>query len=124
MADWIAQGRANGQTLAQAEAAADWKPLSQFPEFGEALAALLVPPRVASQDRRKSRLAAGVLGIVLGGLGVHRFYLGYVGIGIAQIVVTLCTAGVGALWGFIEGILILVGSTITTDYEGNPLKDP
>lgn len=122
--DWITQGRANAQTLAQVEGATDWKPLSQMPEFGAQLTALIAPPIVQNFDTRKSRLAAGILGIVLGGLGVHRFYLGYVGIGVAQIIVTFCTAGIGAIWGFIEGILILVGSTITTDADGKPLKEP
>ena len=70
----------------------------------------------------KSKLAAGLLGIFLGGFGVHRFYLGYVGIGIAQIIVTLVTFGMGALWGFIEGILILTGS-INKDAKGQPLKE-
>jgi TM2 domain-containing membrane protein YozV len=70
----------------------------------------------------KSKLAAGLLGILLGGLGVHRFYLGYVGIGIAQIAVTIVTCGAGAIWGFIEGILILVGS-FNKDAQGRPLKD-
>ena len=70
----------------------------------------------------KSKLVAGLLGIFLGGFGIHRFYLGYTGIGIIQIVVTLITCGAGALWGFIEGILILVGN-INTDAQGNPLTD-
>ena len=43
----------------------------------------------------KSKLVAGLLGIFLGSLGIHRFYLGYVGIGILQIVVTIVTFGVG-----------------------------
>jgi TM2 domain-containing membrane protein YozV len=55
-------------------------------------------------------VAAGLFGILLGGLGVHRFYLGHIGVGIAQIAVTLVTCGAGALWGFIEGILILTGN--------------
>jgi TM2 domain-containing membrane protein YozV len=71
----------------------------------------------------KSKLAAGLLGIFVGGLGVHRFYLGYTGIGIAQIFVTLLTLGVGALWGFIEGILILTGAAIKKDAKGRPLKE-
>ncbi len=71
----------------------------------------------------KSKLAAGLLGIFVGGLGVHRFYLGYIGIGIAQIFVTLLTFGVGALWGFIEGILILTGAGIKKDAKGRPLKE-
>lgn len=71
----------------------------------------------------KSKLVAGLLGILLGGLGIHRFYLGYIGIGVLQIVVTMVTCGAGSLWGFIEGILIIAGSTITTDAEGRPLTD-
>ena len=70
----------------------------------------------------KSKLAAGLLGIFLGGFGIHRFYLGYIGLGIAQIAVTLITCGIGALWGFIEGILILTG-TINLDGQGRPLKE-
>ena len=73
--------------------------------------------------RQKSKVAAGILGILVGGLGIHRFYLGYVGIGILQIVVTILTCGAGSLWGFIEGILILCGTTITTDADGVPLTD-
>jgi len=57
----------------------------------------------------KSRVAAGILGILLGWIGVHRFYLGSIGIGICQIVVTLVTFGLGGLWGFVEGIVILAG---------------
>ena len=70
----------------------------------------------------KSKMVAGLLGIFLGGFGVHRFYLGYTKMGIIQIVVTLVTCGIGAWWGLIEGILILCGKTITTDVEGNPLE--
>ena len=58
----------------------------------------------------KNKLVAGLLGIFLGAYGVHNFYLGYVGKGIAQIFVTIFTCGIGSLWGFIEGILILTGS--------------
>lgn len=66
----------------------------------------------------KSKMAAGLLGIFLGGWGIHNFYLGYTG----KIFVTLFTCGIGAIWGLIEGIMILTGS-INTDAEGNPLVD-
>ena len=72
---------------------------------------------------QKSKLTAGLLGIVLGGWGIHRFYLGYTTMGIIQIVVTLVTCGIGSIWGLVEGILILCGKTITTDANGNPLGD-
>jgi TM2 domain-containing membrane protein YozV len=71
----------------------------------------------------KSKVAAGLLGIFLGGFGIHRFYLGYTTIGILQIVVTLATCGIGSIWGFIEGILILCGQNITTDSNGVPLQN-
>lgn len=70
---------------------------------------------------QKSKIAAGLLGIFLGGFGVHNFYLGYIGKGIAQIISTFCF-GIGFIWGFIEGILILTGS-ISTDANGIPLKE-
>lgn len=43
---WIAEGRLSGQTLTQAEGTTGWKPLSEFPEFGPALAAKGVTPGV------------------------------------------------------------------------------
>lgn len=70
----------------------------------------------------RSRLVAGLLGIFLGGLGIHRFYLGYTTIGIIQIVVTFATCGIGLLWGMVEGILVLTG-TIDRDADGNTLLD-
>lgn len=71
----------------------------------------------------KSKIVAGLLGIFLGGWGIHRFYLGYTKMGIIQIIVTLVTCGAASLWGVIEGILILCGTQITTDANGNPLQD-
>jgi TM2 domain-containing membrane protein YozV len=76
----------------------------------------------------KSRLAAGLLGIFLGGLGIHRFYLGYTTIGIVQIVLTVVlgifTFGLVGLWGLIEGIMILAGASyFRQDAKGIPLRD-
>ena len=68
----------------------------------------------------KSRLAAGLLGILLGGFGAQRFYLGYTGIGVAQLVVTFLTCGLGAIWGLIDGIVILAGG-VNRDADGVPL---
>ena len=39
LCEWIQQGRVSAQTLAQAEGQTDWRPVSAFPEFAEALAA-------------------------------------------------------------------------------------
>ena len=76
----------------------------------------------ANANAPKSKLAAGLLQIFLGCFGVGRFYLGYTGIGVAQLLVSLFTCGIGAIWPFIDGILILTGS-VTTDAEGNPLGE-
>ncbi|MCM1132509.1 MAG: TM2 domain-containing protein [Ruminococcus flavefaciens] len=70
----------------------------------------------------KSKMAAGLLGIFLGGFGIHNFYLGYTTRGIIQLILTVCSCGIGSIWGFVEGILILCGS-INTDADGNPLGD-
>ena len=87
-------------------------------------ASLALPPEA------KSKIAAGVLGILLGVFGVHRFYLGFVGVGLTQVLLStvggLLTCGVSTLaveiWGLVEGILILCGS-INRDAHGMPLKD-
>lgn len=77
----------------------------------------------------KSKIAGGLLGIFLGSLGVHNFYLGYTNKAVAQLLLTLvgwilCGLGpiAAGIWGLIEGILILTGS-INQDANGNPLSD-
>lgn len=70
---------------------------------------------------RKSRLVAGLLQIFLGAFGVGRFYLGYTSIGLGQLFTNfLC--GIGYIWAFIDGILILCGR-VKTDARGVPLRD-
>ena len=74
-------------------------------------------------DEPKSKKTAGLLGIFLGGFGVHRFYLGYTMMGVLQIVVSVLTCGLGgSIWGFIEGLCILCDRAITTDANGRPLE--
>jgi TM2 domain-containing membrane protein YozV len=58
----------------------------------------------------EKKMVAGILGILLGAFGVHKFYLGYTKEGIIQIVVTIVTCGLGGLIGLVEGILYLVKS--------------
>ncbi|MBS7787784.1 TM2 domain-containing protein [Flavobacterium sp. CYK-55] len=54
------------------------------------------------------KVAAGILAILLGGLGVHKFVLGYTTEGILQIVFSIITCGIaGSLIGLIEGIIYL-----------------
>lgn len=79
-----------------------------------------VDPLTGIPYSEKSKIAAGLLGIFLGGLGVGRFYTGHIGLGVAQLVVTLVTFGFGSLWGFIDGIIMLASNP--TDAEGRPLR--
>lgn len=94
----------------------------------------------------KSRKVAGFLGVFLGGLGMHRFYLGYPRVGTVQLVLTagsfivalvvskmtgstpggafnvaIGAAALGMLWGLFEGFAIFVGGLVK-DGQGRPLR--
>jgi len=56
------------------------------------------------------KITAGILGILVGGFGVHKFVLGYTTEGIITLVITLVTCGVGHIIGLIEGIIYLTKS--------------
>ncbi len=56
------------------------------------------------------KVIAGVLGIVLGALGAHKFYLGYTTPGIIQLVLGVCSLGTLGIIGFVEGIIYLTKS--------------
>lgn len=62
-------------------------------------------PYSAPQENKK--ILAGVLAIVLGGLGVHKFILGYTQEGIIQLILGVVTCGIGAIIGLVEGIIYL-----------------
>ncbi|MGI6295241.1 MAG: TM2 domain-containing protein [Armatimonadota bacterium] len=141
LSQWVTEGRVSASTVLEDETTGQKVAASSVLElaFTPAAASSGMPPmqqaappsnqpfqssvpyQTGVAGANKSKTAAGILGILLGGLGIHRFYLGYTAIGIAQIVVTVITAGFGSLWGFIEGILILCGVSITTDANGYPL---
>ena len=55
-------------------------------------------------------MIAGLLAILIGSLGIHKFILGYTKEGILQIVITVVTCGVGGIIGLIEGIIYLTKS--------------
>ena len=74
----------------------------------------------AKNTSSKSKVAAGILQIIPG-LGIGRFYLGYTSIGIAQLLLSLFTCGIGAIWCFVDGIIILCSQDIT-DADGNSLS--
>lgn len=120
---WIAEGRARSETLVQAEGSPDWKPLANFPEL---LTSPATPPPISSLPsgpgpvpahvaaRASNKIAAGICGILLGGLGVHKFILGYTGAGVIMLLISVLTCGIGYgvmhIIGLIEGIVYLTKS--------------
>ena len=81
---------------------------------------------VYKDPNAKSKIVAGILGILLGSLGVHNFYLGYTSKAIAQLLISVLScfilSPISAIWGLIEGVMILAGN-IDTDAEGHKLTD-
>lgn len=55
------------------------------------------------------RVPAGILAILLGGLGIHKFYLGKMVPGVIHIALLIC-AGLGWLLGIVEGVIYLTKS--------------
>ncbi len=60
--------------------------------------------RIPGADKK---VTAGILGLLFGGLGVHKFYLGYTGAGVIQLLASLFTCGMFAVIGHVEGIIYL-----------------
>lgn len=118
MRRWLSESRINGHTLVQSEGTQDWKPLSTFAEFAadfKAPPAMVAPqPVAAAHPKAGTKIAAGIFGILLGPLGIHKFILGYTGAGLIMLLVTLLTCFVAwpitHLIGIIEGILYLTKS--------------
>ena len=78
-----------------------------------------IHPQTGIPYSDKSKIVAGLLQVLLP-LGIGRMYMGHTGIGVAQLLVTIFTCGVGALWPFVDGIIILVNDT--TDAQGRMLR--
>ncbi len=64
--------------------------------------------------QESKRVIAGVLGILLSSLGIHKFVLGYTKEGLIMLLVSILTCGIGAsvmgIIGLIEGIIYLTKS--------------
>jgi TM2 domain-containing membrane protein YozV len=62
----------------------------------------------------EKKIAAGICGILLGALGIHKFILGYTKEGVIMLLISVLTLGFAALItgiiGLIEGILYLTKS--------------
>jgi TM2 domain-containing membrane protein YozV len=73
-----------------------------------------VPYGAPPVDVSGKKLAAGICGILLGGLGIHKFILGYTKEGLIMLLVGLATCGIGtaifSVIGLVEGIIYLTKS--------------
>jgi len=69
-------------------------------------------PVYSSVRSDKSRVLAGILQIIFPGVG--RMYLGYSAYGVLQLIFALC--GVGFIWSFIDGVIILAGGVRLDGY--------
>jgi len=94
-------------------------PLGATVPPGQAGAPFGVDPFTGLPYSDKTKLIAGLLQILLP-FGVGRLYIGDTKTGIAQLLVTIVTCGVGSIWSWIDGILILVGQP--KDANGLPLR--
>lgn len=87
-----------------------------------------VPPPYPPAGMEKSQLVTVLLAFFTGSLGLHNFYLGRTGTGMAQLLITLLSLGllgwVSAIWAFVEMILYLASSSARwkTDGRGYLLK--
>jgi TM2 domain-containing membrane protein YozV len=74
-------------------------------------------------QQESKRIVAGILAIVLGGFGVHKFVLGMTTPGIILLIAGICTGGLTYIIGVIEGIIYLTKSDeefIRTYQSENP----
>jgi TM2 domain-containing membrane protein YozV len=73
--------------------------------------------------QESKKVVAGILGILLGGFGAHKFYLGMTTPALIQLAITIVTCGAGSILGLIEGIIYLTKSDeeFIATYQGpNP----
>ena len=75
------------------------------------------PPPVPWTESDRYRVAAGLMQILLP-FGIGRFYTGHTGIGVAQLLTSFI--GVGVLWSWIDGIIILASGG--KDAHGRELR--
>src|ERR1700709_2740466 len=65
-------------------------------------------PLGANSPSGRNRVAAALFALLLGGLGVHKFYLGKIGQGVLYMI--FCWTFIPTIVGFIEGIIYLTKS--------------
>ncbi|HET6383554.1 MAG TPA: TM2 domain-containing protein [Armatimonadota bacterium] len=85
--------------------------------YGGQYLPVIMPAQAMYPYRRKDKVAAGILAILLGTFGAHKFYLGEIGMGILYLVFSFTL--IPGLVGLVEGIVYLCESDQTFDYKHN-----
>jgi TM2 domain-containing membrane protein YozV len=82
---------------------------------------------ILTNDEPKEKIIAGLLALFLGSFGIHRFYLGYNNIGIAQLILGVLgfltcgiTTIISGIWGIVDCVFIFTDKL--PDSNGTPLK--
>ena len=90
------------------------QPNTQQPNYQYQQQDMNYNPQQMNTEPTKEKIVAGLLAILIGTLGIHKFYLGYTKSGIIMLLVSLLTFGIGApvmaVISLIEGILYLTKS--------------
>ena len=79
-------------------------PMAAAPMAAAPVGGMAAPMAMAATGD-KSKVVAGILGILLGSFGIHKFYLGSIGKGILFLL--FCWTGIPGLIGLIQGIIYL-----------------
>lgn len=114
--EWAATGRLLPTDMVWREGMDQWKTASSvsglsFPPPAPPVPTM--PPAVAGSPSSQggNRIAAGICGILLGSLGIHKFIIGLTTPGLIMLLVSLLTCGIGtipmSIIGLVEGILYL-----------------
>ena len=94
------------QTVSTANATTNAEITAQMEEYSNAMSvARTSAPAAPAPSGGKSQIVAFILCLVIGGLGIHRFYLGYTWQGVVQ----LLTGGGCGIWALIDLIRIATG---------------
>lgn len=103
------------QTQVWQEGMPQWQPLYAFPELMAKINQQSnipptpgIPPVYKTSTTGKDKIAAGLLALFLGGLGIHYFYCGKSTAGLLTILLSIVTCGIWQFVMFILGIMILV----------------
>ena len=109
-------------TLVWKQGMPQWQQAGMSPELQSLLQTYHQPAQAAAsvpiaysnmptyQPAQSKKVLAGLMGILFGGWGIHKFILGMPLAGFLQILITIATCGLGGLIGFIEGIIYLTKS--------------